>query len=58
MIRENEPRKVFSKGYAAVMDTDGSIVPRAADVEPGREYEIMMQDGSFTARVTEVQLKK
>ena len=54
MLRENEPRKVFAKGYAAVTDSDGNVIPRAADIRQGDEYRIRMYDGSFTARVTEV----
>lgn len=48
MIRENDPRNIFRKGYAAVTK-DGSIVADAASVTAGEEYEIKMRDGSFTA---------
>ena len=53
MLRENDPRNIFSKGYAAVTK-DGAVVPRTADIVKGEEYRIIMTDGSFTAMVTEV----
>lgn len=56
MLRENDPRKVFSKGYAAVTDKSGKIVPNAAGIKVGEEYDIVMSDGSFSAKVTDVDL--
>ena len=56
MLRENDPRRVFSKGYAAVTDKSGNIVPKAAGIRIGEEYNILMSDGSFTAEVTDVDL--
>ncbi len=53
ILRENDPRNIFSKGYAAVTK-DGAVVPKAADIKAGEEYKIMMSDGSFTAKVIEV----
>ena len=53
VLRENDPRNIFSKGYAAVTK-DGSVVPKAADIVKGEEYRIIMTGGSFTATVTEV----
>ena len=53
VLRENDPRNIFSKGYAAVTK-DGAVVPRTADIVKGEEYRIIMTDGSFTAMVTEV----
>ena len=53
LLRENDPRNIFSKGYAAVTK-DGAVVPRTADIVKGEEYRIIMTDGSFTAMVTEV----
>lgn len=58
VLKENEPRNIFSKGYAAVTDAAGNIIPAASDIINGNEYEIMMQDGSFTACVTEIHLNK
>ncbi len=51
MIRENDPRNIFRKGYAAVT-RDGSIIPDVASVTAGETYKIMMRDGSFTAAAT------
>ena len=48
ILRENDPRSVFNKGYAAVTK-DGAVVPKAADIVTGEEYRIIMADGSFTA---------
>lgn len=53
MLTENDPRSIFSKGYAAVTK-DGVVMPRITDIVKGEEYRIIMTDGSFTARVTEV----
>ena len=56
MLRENDPRHVFSKGYAAVTDKSGKIVPDAASIIMGEEYDIVMSDGSFSAKVTDIDL--
>ena len=56
MLRENDPRRVFSKGYAAVIDRNGKIVPNAAGITIGKEYDIVMSDGRFSAEVTDVDL--
>ena len=51
ILKENDPRNIFSKGYAAVTK-DGAIVPGISGINVGEEYRVMMTDGSFTARVT------
>ena len=56
MLRENDPRRVFSKGYAAVTDKSGRIIPDAAGIRVGEEYDIIMSDGRFSAKVTGVDL--
>ena len=56
MLRENDPRRVLSKGYAAVTDKNGAIVPNAAGIKAGEEYDIVMSDGRFSARVIDVEL--
>ena len=53
LLRENDPRSIFSKGYAAVTQ-DGEVIPGITGIVKGEEYRIIMTDGSFTARVTEV----
>ena len=54
MLRENDPRRVFAKGYAAVTDRNGKIVPNVSGISIGEEYDIVMSDGSFSAKVTDV----
>ncbi|MBR2541043.1 MAG: exodeoxyribonuclease VII large subunit [Mogibacterium sp.] len=54
VIRENDPRNIFAKGYAAVTDDTGHIVPDTSSITAGSEYNIRMRDGSFTARAIEV----
>ncbi|MBR3200552.1 MAG: exodeoxyribonuclease VII large subunit [Mogibacterium sp.] len=56
MLRENDPRKVLSKGYAAVTDKSGNIIPGVSGVRTGEEYDIIMSDGRFSAKVTDVDL--
>ncbi len=54
VLRENDPRSIFSKGYAAVTGADGSIIASTKDITSGEEYTIRMRDGSFTAKAIEV----
>ncbi len=54
MIRENDPRNIFSKGYAAVTDTEGYIIPGVDSIEEGCSYTVRMRDGSFTALASDV----
>ena len=58
ILKENEPRNIFAKGYAAVIGDDGAVIPKASLIDGGKEYEIKMQDGSFRARVTEIHIDK
>ena len=57
ILRENDPRAVFSKGYAAVTK-DGAVVPNAADITAGEEYRILMAGGSFTAVAKDIDTDK
>lgn len=50
MIRENSPERIFAKGYAAVTDDEGRIIPDTTSVTEGEQYKIRMRDGSFTAQ--------
>lgn len=54
ILRENDPRNIFSKGYAAVTSGSGSIIADITGIIPGEEYRIMMKSGSFTAKAIEV----
>ena len=58
ILRENDPRSIFSKGYAAVTDGSGGIVAGIAGIRAGDEYKIMMNGGSFTAKAIEVTPEK
>lgn len=54
MIRENDPRSIFAKGYAAVTDPGGRIVPDTSAITAGSVYTVRMRDGNFRAEVLEV----
>ena len=54
MIRENDPRNIFSKGYAAVTDSEGRIVPDTSGITEGGTYRVRMRDGSFTAVASDI----
>lgn len=54
-LKENDPRNIFSKGYAAVLDDNGNIVSGIIDIEQGNEYSVIMKDGSFKAMVTDIE---
>ena len=54
LLRENDPRSIFSKGYAAVTDRSGRVVPDISGIAKDGEYTIKMKSGSFTARAVEI----
>jgi len=54
ILKENDPRSILSKGYAAVTDRDGTVISSVAGINEDEEYRVMMGDGSFIAKVTEV----
>lgn len=58
ILRENDPRSIFSKGYAAVTSGSGRIVTDISGIIAGDEYTIMMNSGSFTAKAVEVMPEK
>jgi exodeoxyribonuclease VII large subunit len=58
ILRENDPRSIFSKGYAAVTAGGGGIVADISGIRAGDEYTIMMNGGSFTAKAIEVTPEK
>ena len=51
LIRENDPMNILSKGYSAVLDTDGSIVSGIDSITEGSDYYVQMKDGKFLANV-------
>ncbi|MBQ6583002.1 MAG: exodeoxyribonuclease VII large subunit [Mogibacterium sp.] len=55
LLREGDPRRVFARGFAAVLDTDGRIIPDIGGIEDGRTYRIRMRDGSFLALASDIQ---
>lgn len=54
-IKEGDPRRVFEKGYAAVLSADDRILPSIEDIEVGETYRIRMKDGYFSTTVTEIE---
>ncbi|MBP3895613.1 MAG: exodeoxyribonuclease VII large subunit, partial [Mogibacterium sp.] len=54
LLKENNPANVFSKGYAAVTDEKGQIIPDVNGIKSGGDYIITMSGGSFTATATDV----
>lgn len=54
VLRENDPRSIFAKGYAAVTDSEGVIIPGIASVKECDSYIIKMKDGSFSATANEI----
>lgn len=56
VLRENNPQKIFSKGYAAVTDSDGKIISHVSAMSRGEQYEIIMNGGS--AEVTVLSTKE
>ena len=58
MIQENDPRSIFAKGYAAVTDDEGHIVPTAEMISEGSEYTVIMSGGSFRASASDIKLSR
>lgn len=54
-LKEGDPRRVFDKGYAAVLNDDGKIIPSIEQIETGETYHIRMKDGYFKATVNEIE---
>ena len=52
-LRENDPRNILSKGYAAVTDDSGEVIATIKKIQPGNEYTIKMTDGSFVAKAVD-----
>jgi hypothetical protein len=53
MLRENDPRNILSKGYAAVTESGGAVITSVKSIKIGEEYTIQLTDGSFVARAIE-----
>ena len=50
-ISENGPERIMEKGYGAVLDFSGRLIHKAADINEGEEYRIVMKGGSFKVKV-------
>lgn len=50
VVKENNPQKIFDKGYAAVLDGT-KIVSDINEIKLGNEYDIKLRNGSFRAQV-------
>jgi exodeoxyribonuclease VII large subunit len=53
MLRENDPRNILSKGYAAVTESGGAVITSVKSIKIGEEYTIQLTDGSFVASAIE-----
>lgn len=54
-IRESDPKKVFERGFAAVLSEDEHIVSSIDDIKQDESYRIKLKDGIFTAKVTDIE---
>ena len=54
ILKENDPRNIFSKGYAAVTDLGGKIIPDVSGISEDENYNIRMRDGTLTAKVISI----
>lgn len=48
-LKESDPRNIFAKGYAAVLD-NGSIVSSIDNIVINKEYDIRMKDGTLRVK--------
>jgi exodeoxyribonuclease VII large subunit len=48
------PLAVLARGYSATRRPDGTIVRRAADVAPGDDLSVLVQEGTLDCRVTTI----
>lgn len=54
-LNENNPQNIFSKGYSAVLDGNGTIVSDINDIVIDDDYEIRMKNGSFKAKALDIE---
>lgn len=50
-LKENDPRNILKKGYAAVTETEGIIISSIEDIKVNADYTIILSDGKFNANV-------
>lgn len=57
-LNENNPQNIFSKGYSAVLDGNGTIVSDINDIVIDDDYEIRLKNGSFKAKALDIERSK
>lgn len=53
-LNQLDPLRILQRGYAAVYDADGDILPSAKQIHRGDTIRVRMQDGILTAKVDEI----
>lgn len=53
-LNQLDPLRILQRGYAAVYDADGDILPSAKQIHQGDTIRVRMQDGILTAKVDEI----
>lgn len=53
-LTQLDPLRILQRGYAAVYDENGNILPSAKQIHQQDTVRIRMQDGIFTAKVDEI----
>jgi exodeoxyribonuclease VII large subunit len=48
------PLAVLQRGYALVLDAEGTLVRSAASLAPGDQVTTRLSDGAFTSRVESI----
>lgn len=52
------PLRVLGRGYAIARDTEGKVVRSVRHLEKDKPVTVLLRDGSFTATVTDVEIKE
>ena len=58
MLEQNDPMNILSKGYAAVLTDNGTIVSSVRDVTAGGRYHVRVSDGTFGAEAISIEEEK
>lgn len=53
-LTQLDPLRILQRGYAAVYDETGNILPSVNNIAPQDSVRVRMQDGSFTAKVEKI----
>ncbi len=51
LLRQLDPLRILQRGYAAVYDEAGRVLPTVHAVQSAETVQVRMQDGTFTAKV-------